>query len=50
MMNKMNSITEAVKRAWEILFEDHEWIPQNSFKLSIMESCGDLYRNLRNCG
>ena len=32
MMNKMNSITEAVNGAWGILYEDHEWIPQNSIQ------------------
>ena len=30
MMNKMDSITEAVKGAQEILYEYHESIPQNS--------------------
>ena len=33
MMNKMDSITEPVKGACEILCEDHEWIPQNSVVL-----------------
>ena len=28
MMNKVNSIAEAVNGAWETLFEDHEWKPQ----------------------
>ena len=32
MMNKMNSITEAVNGAWGILYEDQEWIPQNSIQ------------------
>ena len=33
MMNKMHSIAEAVNGAWEILYKDHERIPQNSVTL-----------------
>ena len=33
MMNKMNSITETVNKALEILYEDDEWKPQNSIEL-----------------
>ena len=40
MMNKINSITEAVNGAWGILYEDHECIPQNSIQAPRMRSVG----------
>ena len=40
MMNKMNSITEAVNGAWEIFYQDLEWIPQNSIQAPRMQSVG----------
>ena len=33
MMNKIDSVTEAVKWAWGILSEDHEWLPRDSIVL-----------------
>ena len=30
IMNRMDSITDAVNGVWEFLHEDHEWIPHKS--------------------